>query len=137
MDLEQKLFYALKRYTFEPNVLTEAERLVIEISENHGFRILGEAAQIIYITHCNDSDVMVALCRCLERFDVEEVTPWGHTIIAGLLNNKDDSVKEAVVVLIESWVTTSMLPLLRSVEIKEKWLRSYVDSVISFLEDCE
>lgn len=67
----------------------------------------------------------------LERFDASEVSPWGQSIVIGLVNHKSDLVKERVISLIENWGDTSLLTVLKNIDISSTWMREYVNGVIS------
>jgi hypothetical protein len=132
--LEQKLISALKQFEFDGDEVSYAESVAIEITQNYPLRFLGDVSQRIYLKYNDDPRILIGLCRCLERFDESEVMPWGLTMLMGLVNHKDDSIKEVAVMLIENWATVSLLPALRNIEVKHDWLRAYIDDVIMCLD---
>lgn len=137
LELKQKLFYALKRNSAEGDGVSPAEQLVINIAQEHSFRILGEVAQEMYLQYNDYPNILTGLCECLERFDGEEVMPWGPIMLMGLLCHKNESVKEAAAILVENWAEISLLPALRNIEVHSDWLKAYIESVIKGLEGRE
>ena len=137
LELKQQLFYALRRSDTDSDGVSPAEQLVINIAQKHSFRILGEVAQGMYLQYNDSPSILTGLCECLERFDGEEVMPWGPTMLMGLLGHKNESVKEAAAILVENWAEISLLPALRNIEIHSDWLKAYIESVIKGLEGRE
>lgn len=134
-QLEKKLMKALKDYSLESETLSQAEEVVCEVADKYPLRLLGEALTGIYISCYDDQNVIAGICFSLERFDATEVFPWGQSIVVGLVNHKSDLVKERVISLIENWGDTSLLTVLKNIDISSKWMREYVNGVIAYLED--
>lgn len=133
--LEKKITIALKCYSLESDILSQAEELICETIDKYSLRLVGEVLSRIYI-HCYDQPTVVAgICSSLERFDATEVSPWGQSIVLGLINHKSDLVKERVISLIENWGDASLLPALRNIDISSTWMREYINGVIAYLED--
>lgn len=134
-QIEQRLMVALNNYSLESEILSKSEELICEIVDNYSLRVLGEVLTSIYIKCYGVQNVIAGICSGLERFDAEEVFPWGHSIVIGLINHKSDLVKERVISLIENWGDASLLTALKSIDISSDWMREYVNEVISYLED--
>lgn len=132
-DLIRVLWYS----SINADEITPAERVIIDIVNANSFRFLGEVLQKIYLQYNDFPIVLVGVCRGLERFDYREVAPWGPIMLIGLLNHKSDLVKEAAVCLVENWANIEFLPALRNIECKTNWMRSYVNDVIQYIEDCD
>lgn len=77
---------------------------------------------------------MCGLCKCLISFDYDEVFPWGQSILVGLLNHRNETVKEYAVSLLDNWKRIELVDLLKNLEIKSNWLSEYVVSVIRAIE---
>jgi hypothetical protein len=87
-----------------------AEKKIIDIANTYNFRVLGDVVQKIYIQYNDFPHMLVGICVCLERYDYEEVLPWGPTMLMGLLNHKSNLVKEYAIGLVENWATVELLP---------------------------
>ena len=134
-SLTEELVIELRFFSLDDNEFTSAERKILNVEEQYGFRVLGEVLQNIYLS-CNDYPNMLAgICKGLGRFDLQEVRPWGPTMLAGLLNHKSEVVKEYAVALVENWSDASLLPFLRNIETKSSWLEAYISDVVSYLEE--
>ena len=130
-NLEERLAFfdsiAGDDYTF-------IEKNMIDIEKNHSMKMLGDVIQTIYIRNFDNSSIMAGICKALMRYDIEEVTPWGPTMLAGLINHPSEMVKEYVVELIDNWDDKELLPILSTIEIKSKWLTNYINDVVDRLE---
>ena len=134
-QVEKRITMALKEYSLESETLSQAEEAICETAEKYSMRFLGDVLTGIY-TNCYDQPSVIAgICSSLERFDAKEVSPWGQSIIIGLINHKNDIVKERVISVIDNWGDVSLLPALRNIEISSIWMKEYIDGVIRYLED--
>lgn len=137
MELVEELEEALSLCEFASSERTFAEEKIIEIERNYSLVFLGEVIQNVYVHHFNKPRYLTSICEALLRYDLEEVTPWALTMLPGLLNHADESVKEHAVLLIDNWRDTELLPMLKTLEIKSSWLQLYVDGVIKELQDAD
>lgn len=55
-------------------------------------------------------------------------------ILIGLLNHKNETVKEYAVMLLDNWKDKSLVPVLRNIDCKSKWLQEYIKDVLFSLE---
>lgn len=94
-----------------------------------------EAFQYIYVQNNSEINCQCGLCRCLIEFDFDEVFPWGQTILAGLLNHKSELIKEYAVSLLDNWKRIELVDLLKNLDVKTPWLREYINSVVTSIEE--
>lgn len=134
-QLVNELITELNLFTLDSDEYSSAEKKIIHIANNYSFDILGDVIQSIYITNFNKSNYLCGICRALMRYDLEELNPWGVVIIPGLLNHKDETVKEYAVALIDNWNSTLLLPVLKNLDIKQDWLKDYINTVVERLEN--
>lgn len=135
--LTQELVVELKYFSTDDNEVSLAERKILNIEEEYSFRVLGEVLQNIYIKYNDHPNMLAGICKGLGRFDLEEVLPWGPTMLAGLLVHKSEVVKEYAVALVENWSDVTLLPILRNLDCASLWLQEYISDVVSFLEECD
>ncbi len=135
LNLETKLVNLLKNFVIENDVMSEAEKEIANIARKYSFDLLGDIITNIYTKYYSNTNVIVGICVSLERFDSDEVNPWGQSIVYGLMKHPDDIVKEHVISLIDNWEDTSLLPVLKNMNITCKWMTDYVNDVIKHLED--
>lgn len=135
--LTWELVAELKYFSVDDSEISSAERKILDIEEKYSFRILGEVLQTIYVEYNDYPNMLAGICKGLERFDLDEVLPWGPTMLSGLLVHKSEVVKEYAVSLIENWSDTTLLPILRNLECSSLWLQEYISDVVKYLEGCD
>lgn len=132
--LTLELVVELKYFSMDDSEISSAERKILDIEETYSFRILGEVLQSIYITYIDYPNMLAGICKGLQRFDLDEVLPWGPMILSCLLMHKNEVVKEYAVSLVENWSSVTLLPILRNLECSSLWLQEYISDVIKYLE---
>lgn len=131
-----RMINALKYFSVEDSELTSAERLAIEIERKYSSEILGVILQNIYIKYNDYSNMLIGICKSLGHFELNEVMPWGPTMLVGLLSHKNESVKEYAVAVVENWADIDLLPLLKNLDCSSVWLKEYIQDVVNYLEEC-
>lgn len=126
---------ALREFSFDEDSVSHAEKLVLSLSEEKSLRFLGEVVQRIYLSNNDDITVLEGLCVSLERFNNEEVMPWGLTMLMGLLNHKNLKVKESAIRLVDNWASTNLLSVLKNLDCKSVWMQDYINAVVKRLEE--
>ena len=134
--LAKELVIELKFFSINDSESSSAEKKIWKMPEEYSFRILGEVLQDIYVEYNDYPNILAGICKGLSQFDLDEVTPWGQTLLAGMLNHKSEIVKEYAVALVESWADVSLLPILKNLDCHAVWLKEYISEVISYLEEC-
>lgn len=135
--LTGELAIELKYFSINDSEISSAERKIFDIGENYSFRILGEVLQTIHVKYNDYPNMLAGICKGLERFDLDEVMPWGASMLPGLLNHESEVVKEYAVSLVENWSDITLLPMLRNLECSSLWLREYISDVVKYLEGCD
>lgn len=131
---KNKLINDLKLFEQDDGCYDLFETDTCRIASEYSINFLGQILQDIMLKYCENSNFMIALCRCLCRYDLNEVKPWGPVMIMALINHKNIFVKEGVVSVIENWADKEMLPMLRSLDVRENWMKRYLNEVIDFLQ---
>lgn len=133
-ELISNLEGKLELYDLEADNFSSVEDDIIAIEHNYSLRILGDVIQDIYVRHFNKPNYLVGICEVLQRYDLDEVHPWGEVMLTGLMNHPDERVKESVVQLIDNWNDVKLLPILGTIEVSSDWLRCYIRDIASGLE---
>ena len=136
-SIREELVVYLMEFSLEAETTSLAERKIHQIAEEYSFNFLGELLQDICVQYYDNPIVLAGICFALEGFDAGECYPWGQMIFMSVVHHESDMVKERVISLAENWADTTLLPYLKHVEIKSKWMREYFDEVIAELEDAE
>lgn len=135
--LTKELAIELKYFSVDSSEISSSERKIMDIQDKYSFRILGEVLQNIYLQYNDYPNVLAGICKGLSRFELQEVSPWGPTMLSGLLGHKNETVKEYAVSLIENWSDVGLLPILRNIDCHSMWLKDYITDVVSYLEECD
>ncbi|MDR1089537.1 MAG: hypothetical protein LBL79_00540 [Prevotella sp.] len=88
----------------------------------------------IYVTNFQNPEILIGILRVIARFEKEEIFPIGQTIATASLNHKDEIVQETAIRAFESWGGKSNLKILENVTVSSKWIKEYLDGVISDLK---
>lgn len=125
----------LNCFTHDEEYFGILEHHICNIEHEYSFETMGTVLQTIYVGYNDQPKMLVGICKALCRYDLSEVMPWGPTMLAGLLNNKSELVKEYAIELVENWADIRLLPLLKNLEISTKWLKAYLQDVINYIEE--
>lgn len=136
IHLTSQMINSLRYFTIDELELTSAERLALEIEKKYSARILGEVLQSIYIKYNDFPNMLLGICKSMGLFELNEVMPWGPTILVGLLSHKNENVKEYAVSVVENWLDKELLPILKNLDCSSKWLKEYIQDVVKMLEEC-
>lgn len=134
--LTKSLANALKYFSADALEVSYAENLALDMEKEYTARVLGEILQRIYIQYNDYPNILAGVCRILGRFELQEVMPWGPTMLIGMLVHKNETVVEYAVAVVENWADIELLPILRNLNCPSAWLRDYIDNVVEYLEEC-
>lgn len=134
--LTKEVANTLKYFSTDDFEVSRAERMIWDIEEKYGARILGEVLQNIYVHYNDYPKMLMGICKAISRFELHEVMPWGPTMLVGMLSHKNENVKEYAVSVVENWADIDLLPILRNIDCSSLWLKSYIEDVVSYLEEC-
>lgn len=132
----KRLAAALKYFSKDDRDISYAENLAFEVEKDYSTRILGEALQKNYLRYNDYPDMLAGICKILQNFELREVSPWGPTILMGMLNHKSETVLEYAAAVVEDWADTELLPVLRNLNCSSGWLKEYINSIVKYLEEC-
>ena len=104
------------------------------VVETTPYAVIGNACQTIMSEHYAKAPLMCSLALFLCGLDLDDVKPWGISILISLLFHKDERVKESAVTVLDNWGDVSMLPILMNIDFCPGWLADYVADVIFRLE---
>lgn len=88
----------------------------------------------IYITNFHNPEILIGILRVVARFEKEEIFPIGQIIATASLSHKDEIVQETAIRAFESWGGSSSLRILENVTVSSRWIKEYLDGVISDLK---
>lgn len=132
--ITNELVSKLRYFSYDDESMDPIWAVCDRVLEETSVEILGEALQHIYLAHNDYPNILCGVCRLLTALDLDEVTPWGPMILIGLLNHKNETVKEYSVILLDNWKDTSLIPVLRNLDCRASWLQAYINEVLLSLE---
>ncbi len=135
-ELKSQLVIELKYFSLNDLEMTNAETLAFKIEKKYSLHLLGELLQYIYVQYNDYHNILAGICRILIHYELDEVMPWGPSILVGLLSHKSETVKEYAVSVVENWANVELLPILRNLDCSSLWLKEYVNDVVKYLEEC-
>lgn len=133
-EIENILTPALSFFAYDDDSIVSAWAIIDGWNGKYSFDVLGEAFQRIYFSQADHPNILCGLCKCLMSFEMEEMFPWGASILLNLLNHTNESVKEYAVMLLENWKDKSLCSALRNMNCASDWLKDYVSNVLADLE---
>lgn len=132
--ITNELVSKLRYFSYDDESMGAIWAVCDRVLEETSVEILGEALQKIYLAHNDYPNILCGVCRLLTSLELDEVTPWGPMILIGLLNHKNETVKEYSVILLDNWKDTSLIPVLRNLDCRAPWLQAYIKEVLLSLE---
>lgn len=128
-----KLVQKLQLYSYDEESEAFFWPLIDEIS-SISTSIMSEILSKIVVDYYGCPNVLCAVAKILCSFDLEEVKNIGPSIMIILLGNKNETVKEYAVILLDNWESPSLLQLFKNFDCSSPWLKSYFKRVIDDLE---
>jgi len=88
----------------------------------------------IFTSNYENPEILIGILRVIARFEKAEIYPIGETMALASLSHKDETVQETAIRVFESWGGIDSLKLLENVSVSSKWVKNYLDEVISDLK---
>lgn len=132
--IEDMLTPALSFFAYDDDSIIYAWEIIDRWDGKYSYDVLGEAFQRIYFSQAEHPNILCGLSKCLMSYELEEMFPWGASILVCMLNHTNETVKEYAVMLLENWKDKTLCPALRSMDCASDWLKDYVSNVLADLE---
>lgn len=133
--IKEEILSKLTYFSYDDESIEPVWAVCERILENTSLDVLGNALQKIYLSQNDFPNVLCGICKYLTTFDLDEVSPWGPLILIGLLNHKNETVKEYAVMLLDNWKDKSLIPVLRNLDCSAPWLKAYIADVLLSMEE--
>jgi hypothetical protein len=88
----------------------------------------------IFVSNYENSKILIGILRVIARFERDEIYPIGDTMALASLAHGDEIVQETAIRVFESWGGIDSLKLLENVSVSSKWVKEYLNEVISDLK---
>lgn len=131
--IEKELVAKLRNYSYDDESMESVWTVYDNIVDQVSFDILGKVLQNIFIVYNDYPNILCGICKLLASLELEQVKPWGCSILIGLLNHKNETVKEYSVILLDNWKDPYFIPVLRNLDCHSIWLQDYIKDVLHSL----
>lgn len=122
----------INRSEVEWGVISEFDEYVIENIQNENVL---KAINQIYIDNFNNEDILIKILNAISEVEYEKVNPYGQTIAIAAISNKNLVVKQKAIETFERWHNEESIKILENIDVREKWLKKYVEKVIEDLKE--
>ncbi len=127
---------------FEFGYTSQSEIFLRELLEKNSLATMSWLNEL-YNDNFHNDVILIGIVRLLGRFDEASIKPQGQTMALGSLIHKNLEICELGIRAFESWGSTDSLRILKQtrvsvlkqISIADKWLKQYLEEVISDLEE--
>lgn len=88
----------------------------------------------LYIEFLKNSHVLTGIMLMSGRISYDDAFPELQTMAIGLLQHKDDEVRDRAIQVFERWNSKKGLHVLESLRCEKNWMQRYVDKVIEYIK---
>lgn len=127
-ELEKLLFTS----DTEWGMYSEFDEFTIEhVEDEHFMKAINE----IYIKNYHNENVLIKIINAISEVEYNKVFPFGQMVAIAAVYNKSLLVQQKGIEAFERWHQESSISILENLDIKEKWLKKYVDKIIEDLKE--
>ena len=128
----KKLGFELEKISDEPDSYYPSENIFDKMYNTYS-DVISDIVQKIYLNNYHRVNILLGICNIFKRYDFEELNPWGQSTIIGLLNHKNDAVKESALSVIENWENPEMISILENIDCSKSWMKKYISDIVAHL----
>lgn len=133
-EFEYNLKNLMKTEYYESNNTPDSETYINNLLREDKDKCMINLSKFF---HDNYTDVHIAkgVLHIISHFEFEELNTIASYVAFAGLNHSNKSVRKYAIKAYDNWDNTELLPILKGMKKpSEKWLRIYLDKVISHLE---
>lgn len=90
----------------------------------------------MFLKYFADIEVTTGLLRIISHIRYTDIYPTGPTMALAALNHENAELREYGIRAFENWSDRDSLEYLKTIKCDEDWLQTYLEQVISDLEEC-
>lgn len=94
-----------------------------------------KAINQIYLDNFDNEEILVKILHSISEIDYKLVNPYGQTIAIAAISNKNLVVKQKAIETFERWQNEDSIKILENIDVREKWLKKYVQKVLEDLRE--
>lgn len=134
MDYKQELEDILFSSDIEWGFYSEFDKFVIEhVEDEHFMKAINE----IYVQNYQNENVLIKILNAISEVEYEQVFPFGQMTAIAAISNKSLAVQQKGIEAFERWKREDSIAILENLDIKENWLKKYVEKIIINLKKVE
>ncbi len=131
---KEKIFHMMINDVFEIGYYSKTSILVSEMLANNNGSVF-EALRYIVIENYRDIRILNGVLSILSDLDYTLCLKEGVGILLMLGAYNNESIKEAMVRIVENWNNKDTLQYLEMISFKEKWLEEYKINVMNYIKE--
>jgi hypothetical protein len=132
-EFTNTLINYIKEENFEYGYNTKADLLIEKYIKINSFAVK-EWLNTLFIDNYNIPEIAIGILRLVSRFDIDVISPEGKTMAIAALAHSNLEVKESGIRAFEAWNSLETIDILKTVTVKEDWLKEYLLKVIENIE---
>ena len=133
-DYKQELEDILFSSDIEWGIYSEFDKFVMEHVEDE---YLMKAINDIYVQNCQNEEVLMKILNAISEVEYEKVYPFGQITAIAAVSNKSLAVQQKGIEAFERWKREDSIAILENLDIKENWLKKYVEKIINNVKKVE
>lgn len=119
---------------FEDGFYSQSEAFIDEQLTHDTITYIKSALNEVYIEFIKNSHVLTGIMLMCGRVSYDDAFPELPTMAIGLLQHKDDEVRDRAIQAFERWNSKKGLDVLESLRCEKAWMQRYVNKVIEYIK---
>lgn len=119
---------------FIDGTITNSEKYMYENYNTNTDNFIKTALMNLYLRNLSNSKVLTGILMMISTISYSQAEPEGPIMAIGLLQNKDNEIRDKAIQAFERWNSKKGISVLKSLKCDKKWLQLYVDKVIAYIE---
>ena len=119
---------------FEDGVYSQSEAFIDDHLTSENVSYIKSALNELYLQFIKNSHVLTGIMLMAGRILYDVAWPELPTMAIGLLQHRDDEVRDRAIQAFERWNSKKGLDVLESLRCEKSWMQRYVDKVIEYIK---
>ena len=119
---------------FEDGFYSQSEIFIDDQLTDENISYIKSALNELYLECIKNSHVLTGIMLMAGRVSYDKASPELPTMAIGLLQHKDDDVRDRAIQAFERWNSKKGLGVLESLRCEKAWMQRYVDKVIEYIK---
>ena len=119
---------------FEDGFYSQSESFIDDQLTHDNIAYIKSALNELYIEFIKNSHVLTGIMLMCGRVSYDDAFPELQTMAIGLLQHKDDEVRDREIQSFERWNSKKGLNVLESLRCEKTWMQRYVNKVIEYIK---